>query len=76
MTRLPALDARQVGRALGRAGLVIKRTSGSHQLFEHPDDPRRRTIVPYHGGKSLPRGTLRAIIAQAGLTVDEFLKLL
>jgi predicted RNA binding protein YcfA (HicA-like mRNA interferase family) len=51
MTRLPALGARDVERALRRAGFVLKRTSGSHQLFEHPSDPRRRVTVPHHGGR-------------------------
>jgi len=32
--------------------------------------------VPVHKGKDIPRGTLRAIIEQAGLTVDEFIDLL
>lgn len=76
MTRLPGLTAQQVGRALERAGFILKRTSGSHQLFEYPADRRRRTTVPYHRGKSLPRGALRAIIQQAGFTVEEFLRLL
>ena len=33
-------------------------------------------VVPFHGGKDLKPGTLRSIIRQAGLTVDEFLDLL
>ena len=40
------------------------------------NDPTRRTIVADHGGKDVPRGTLRAIIDQARLTVEEFIDLL
>ena len=70
--RLPSLRAVQVMRALERAGFVQVRSKGSHRVFQHPDDPARRAIVSDH----IPRGTLRSIIDQAGLTVDEFIGLL
>lgn len=73
--RLPALTARDVMRALARAGFVVSRTSGSHCRFIHETDPTRKVTVPVHSG-DLKRGTLRAIIAQAGMTVAEFLALL
>lgn len=74
--RLPSLKARQVMRALERAGFIHVRSKGSHRVFQHPDDPTRRTIVADHGGKDIPRGTLREIIDQAGFTVEEFIDLL
>jgi predicted RNA binding protein YcfA (HicA-like mRNA interferase family) len=74
--RLPSLKAREVMRALERAGLVQVRSKGSHRVFQHPDDPQRRTVVSDHGGGDIPRGTMRAIIEQAGLTVEEFIDLL
>ena len=74
--RLPSLKAREVMRALGRAGFVQVRSRGSHRVFQHPDDPRRRAIVSDHAGADIPRGTLRAIIDQAGLSLEEFLDLL
>jgi predicted RNA binding protein YcfA (HicA-like mRNA interferase family) len=68
------LKPRQVVAALERGGFVLLRVVGSHyQLFN--DRTRRHTTVPYHN-RDLPRGTLSAIIQQAGLTRDEFLKLL
>jgi predicted RNA binding protein YcfA (HicA-like mRNA interferase family) len=73
--RLPALTARDVIRALGRAGFEVSRTSGSHCRLIHSTDPTRKVTVPVHSG-DLKRGTLRAIVAQAGMTVSEFLKLL
>lgn len=75
MTRLPAVAAREAIRALERAGFVISRQSGSHCRLIHTRDPARKVTVPVHPG-DLKRGTLRAIIAQAGLTVDEFVALL
>lgn len=74
--RLPSLRAAQVMRALERAGLMQVRSKGSHKVFQHPHDPARRTIVSDHRGKDVPQGTLRSIIDQAGLTVEEFLDIL
>jgi predicted RNA binding protein YcfA (HicA-like mRNA interferase family) len=76
MTRLPSLRGQEVIRALRNAGLVVVRIRGSHHILEHPTDRRRRTTVPLHKGKDLPRGLLRRIIADAGLTVEEFTALL
>lgn len=73
--RLPSLTARDVIRALLRAGFVVSRQSGSHCRLIHATDPARKVTVPVHSG-DLKRGTLRAIIAQAGLTVAEFTALL
>lgn len=73
--RLPALTARNVIRALERAGFRVSRTSGSHCRLVHSSDPARKVTVPVHTG-DLPRGTLRAVISQAGLTVAEFIALL
>lgn len=74
--RLPSLKARDVIRALQKAGFSIVRTTGSHYRLVHDSDPTRQTTVPVHTRKDIPRGTLRSIIDQAGLTVDEFIDLL
>jgi predicted RNA binding protein YcfA (HicA-like mRNA interferase family) len=73
--RLPSLTARDVVRALERAGFVVSRTSGSHARLIHSTDSARKVTVPMHSG-DLKRGTLRGIIAQAGMTVSEFIALL
>ncbi|MBV8744396.1 MAG: type II toxin-antitoxin system HicA family toxin [Xanthobacteraceae bacterium] len=57
-----------------RVGFAISRTSGSHCRLIHPADPARKVTIPVHSG-DLKRGTLRSIIAQAGFTVPEFIKL-
>jgi predicted RNA binding protein YcfA (HicA-like mRNA interferase family) len=73
--RLPALKAKDVVRAPERAGFIKSRTSGSHCRLIHADDPTRKVTVPIHA-KDIKRGTLRAIVAQSGLTVAQFLALL
>jgi predicted RNA binding protein YcfA (HicA-like mRNA interferase family) len=74
MARLPTnLSGRQVRAALERAGFVFRRQSGSHMILRC-DDPYARVVVPDHA--QVRHGTLRRIIADAGLTVDQFLGLL
>lgn len=73
--RLPPLKPKDVIRALQRAGFLIHHTSGSHYILKHPDKPSLRVTVAYHN-KELKRRTQESIIEQAGLTSEEFLKLL
>ena len=73
MSSLPVISGRQCVRALERAGFYVKRRKGSHVILRR-DDPVTTLVVPDH--KELDRGTLRAIIRQAGLGVDAFVQLL
>ncbi len=73
--RLPVLTAREVVQALQRGGFYVHHVKGSHYSLRHPDRLHLRVVVPFHR-RDLPVGTMRAIIKQAGLTVDEFLDLL
>lgn len=75
MPRLPVLNGREVIRALERAGFVLDEIEGSHHVLIH-ESMARRVSVPVHGGRDLKPGTLRGIIRDAGLTVDEFVALL
>ena len=73
--RLPALKPRKVLQALKRGGFFVHHTSGGHHILKHPEAPRLRVTVPYHN-KDLKRRTLESIVKQAGLTLEEFRKLL
>lgn len=74
MAKLPTdLSGREVRAALERAGFVFRRQSGSHMVLRR-DDPYARAVVPDH--KQIRTGTLRRIIADAGLTVEGFMQLL
>jgi len=74
--RLPSLSTRQVTTALRKAGFddAPRRGKWSHRAMVIRSDPSRLVIIPQR--KDLPIGTLRGIIRQAGLTIDEFLDLL
>ena len=67
------LSGREVRSALERAGFVFRRQKGSYMVLRR-DDPYARVIVPDH--KQVRQGTLRRILAEAGLSVDQFLQLL
>lgn len=54
---------------LNRAGFEIKRQSGSHVILRHPDG--RQTYVAVHC-KDVPTGTLKSILRQAHLSLEEF----
>jgi predicted RNA binding protein YcfA (HicA-like mRNA interferase family) len=73
MSKLPILSGAECVKALERAGFAVYRQRGSHITLVRKDPPSQ-TTVPNH--KELDKGTLRAIIRQSGLTVEEFLALL
>jgi len=75
MAKLPSLTARQVVRALRRGGFEVHHQTGSHMHLRNPAKPHLRVVIPYHN-RDLALKTLRSIIAQAELTVDELLDLL
>lgn len=72
--RLPSVKSHQVIKVLEAVGFERIRQSGSHATFRHSDG--RWTIVSIHPGRTIRRGTLRKIIRDAGLTVEEFIEML
>lgn len=73
MSRLPVISGRQCVRILEKAGFVVVRQKGSHIVMRQ-ENAFAQTVVPDHA--ELDRGTLRSIIRQTGLSVDEFAALL
>jgi len=73
--RLPSVSVRDAVRAFGRAGfqIVPGRGKGSHIAMARDDWPAI-LVIPAHG--DVARGTLRALIRQSGLTVEQFIELL
>ena len=74
MSTLPQVSGRKVVRALLKIGYEEDRQKGSHIVMRQVSYPHRRIVVPDH--KEVAKGTMRAIIRHAGLTVEEFIKLL
>ncbi len=76
MTKLPVVTASEVIHGLKKAGFVFDRQGkGSHEIWYNPGT-KRRTTVPNHPGVDIPKGSLRAILNEAGLSVEEFLELI
>lgn len=75
MSRTPALQAHEIVRALKRLGFAEDHQKGSHLVLRHPVTGAR-TVVPMHHGKTVKRGLMFAIIKDAQVTQEEFLKML
>jgi predicted RNA binding protein YcfA (HicA-like mRNA interferase family) len=73
VSKLPRLSGRDCVKALGKIGFYQKRQHGSHIILRR-DNPFAQLVVPDH--KELDRGTLRAILRQANIGIEEFSQLL
>jgi predicted RNA binding protein YcfA (HicA-like mRNA interferase family) len=74
VSRLPAISGKEAARAFEKIGYVLDHQTGSHLILRHVDPPHRHLSVPDH--RELAKGTLRGLIRDTGLTVDEFVDLL
>jgi predicted RNA binding protein YcfA (HicA-like mRNA interferase family) len=72
--KLPLVSGSETIKAFLRAGYELDGQHGSHVILRRADPPHRRLSVPKH--RELAKGTLRALIREAGLTVEEFTALL
>jgi predicted RNA binding protein YcfA (HicA-like mRNA interferase family) len=73
VSKLPVISGAECVQALEKIGFVINRQKGSHIILVR-EEPRTTISVPDHN--ELDRGTLRAIVRQVSLSVDEFIELL
>jgi len=73
-TRLPRVNAIEAIRVLEKIGFTLARQSGSHKIYKNSEG--RRATVVYHGSTILKPKTLKSILNDANLTVEEFVDLL
>ncbi len=73
MSKLPVVSGRKLIRALGRVGFSVDRRRGSHIMLFRAEPP---TVVSVPDHRELDRGTLRAILRQAGLSPADLRDLL
>jgi predicted RNA binding protein YcfA (HicA-like mRNA interferase family) len=71
---LPIVSGRETIKALSKIGFLVIRQKGSHVMLEKRNEKVIKLTVPLH--RSLKKGTLRRIINDAGITVNEFITLL
>ena len=74
MTKLPSLSGREAVKAFDKLGYEEDLQTGSHIILRHRKPPHRRLTIPDH--RQIAKGTLRSILREAGVTVDEFAALL
>lgn len=72
MPSLPIISGDKFVHAMRKVGYTWDHTEGSHMILLHTSG--RRLSVPRH--KELGRGLLRALIKDAGLSAQEFIRLL
>ena len=68
------MNANQLIRVLEHEGFIIARQKGSHVILIN--EKRVRIVVPIHAGRDLKPGLLRAILSEAGIDRNKFIKLL
>jgi predicted RNA binding protein YcfA (HicA-like mRNA interferase family) len=74
LAQIPLISSRECINALAKVGFAVSRQTGSHIILRR-EAPHKDVVVVPHSAQ-IPRGTLRNIIRQAKLTVDEFIALL
>jgi predicted RNA binding protein YcfA (HicA-like mRNA interferase family) len=72
MSRLPVCSGQDAIRAFQKLGYEVDHQTGSQIILRHPQ--MRRLTVPNH--RELAKGTLRALVREAGLSKEEFSALL
>lgn len=72
MAKLPQLTGAEVARRLKRLGFEEDHCRGSHLVLRHPATGAS-TVIPLHGGEDVKKGTLHAILKQAGVSAEQFL---
>ena len=73
MPKLPIISGKDLVKAFAKLGYEIDHQTGSHIILRHKEPPYRRLTIPNH--KEVSKGTLRAIIRQAGLSREEFFRI-
>ena len=75
MAKIPLLSSHKIIKALNKVGFEQVSQKGSHIKLKRKDDDKTRIVIVPNFNE-IPIGTLRSIIRQSGLDMDDFLKLL
>lgn len=74
MGKPPVVSGPDLVKVFQRIGYEVNHQSGSHIIVRRVQAPHRHASIPNH--KELAKGTLRGLLRDAGLTVEELSKLL
>lgn len=70
--RGPRVTGKDLEKAIMQAGWYLHHARGSHFYYRHPNRPGKQITLPIHAGEGIPQKTLKSILEQAQLTLDEF----
>lgn len=70
MSKLPTVTGREAVEAFERLGFNLDRITSSHHILKRPGH-RFHLSVPIHGSKPLRAGTVRGLVRDAGVTVEQ-----
>ena len=70
MSGLPIISGKNLVKLLSLIGYYVDHQTGSHIILRNNEEPFRRLTIPNH--KTISKGTLRSIIREAGLNLQEF----
>ncbi len=71
MNRLHPLPFKKIREVLINSGFALKSSKGSHFKYENKK-AGRTVIVPHHKGRDIPVGTIKSIIEQSGISIEQF----
>jgi predicted RNA binding protein YcfA (HicA-like mRNA interferase family) len=74
LPKILPLKPNKLIRILEKTGFKVVRQKGSHVIMMN--DKKTRIVIPVHPGKDIKPGLVRAIIREAGISREKFLKLL
>ena len=70
----PILTPKEIIRALEKIGFQKSSRKGSHAKYKNQSFPVRIVIIPIHS--EIAKGTLKSILEQANISLEDFLNLL
>jgi predicted RNA binding protein YcfA (HicA-like mRNA interferase family) len=74
LPKIPPVSSTKLVKILEKSGFKVVRQKGSHVILM--DSRKTRIVIPVHPGKDIKPGLIRAVIREAGISREKFLKLL
>lgn len=74
MPKLPVVKAPKLIKVLKKKNFILQRIHGSHHIFVRVED-KLTVSVPVHRGRDLGRGITLAILKDAKISPEEFIRL-
>jgi len=72
VSKLPVISGKELCKVFEKLNYFIDHQTGSHMILRQESYPHRRLTIPNH--KEIAKGTLRSILRESGLTVEELMK--